>query len=125
MTVFILLLVIPALAVADCQCVQPNEGQSGFSAATCTEPAYYYFECLDCGGQWKVKGADALGHDWSQCGYTVPTCVKEGANHYQCTRCLAEKSETIPATGHQWEYTFDENGRVESILLRAENVPEE
>ena len=103
-TVFVILLVIPVLAVADCQCVQPNEGQTGFSAATCTEPAYYYLECLDCGGQWKEKARDKLGHDYQYAMTNPAFCETDGKEWYECTRCGDTEYQTIPATGHQWEY---------------------
>lgn len=104
-TVFILLLMIPALALAGCQCVQPAEYQIGFDDATCTEPAYFVLKCADCGGTWKEKARDKLGHDYQYVMTNPAFCETDGKEWYECTRCGDTEYQTIPATGHQWEYT--------------------
>ena len=98
------LLMIPVTAMAGCQCVQPTYGgQTGFEEATCTSPGYFVLECDVCGGEYREKAKDALGHDYQQVGVLTPTCGTEGAYYLQCTRCGDEETVKRPATGnHDW-----------------------
>ena len=73
---------------------------------TCTETGtktYVYVK----DGQ-KITAAtvtlEALGHDWDEGTVTTPaTCTENGVKTFTCTRCDAEKTETIQATGHSAE----------------------
>ncbi len=75
-------------------------------APTCTETAYYKYECDDCGYKWEVKYAEgdeipaedaALGHEYTDMMpdaahlYKEGTCKAEGPAQniywYDCSRC--------------------------------------
>ena len=72
-------------------------------AATCTETGLTEGKhCSRCNevlvAQEEVK---ALGHDWSEWAVTTPaTCTKAGVETRTCSRCEAEETKEIVATGH-------------------------
>lgn len=42
-------------------------------------------------------------HNWDEGTITLsPTCTENGIKEFTCTVCGATRTETIPATGHQW-----------------------
>lgn len=92
------------------------------TAANCVDPEYDYFECTECGEEWKVANGNkllkdqisndsAIGHkDWIVVKYIVKeTCTENGKGVYGCPYCGVtakyedgkEKVETVPAA-HTW-----------------------
>ena len=68
-------------------------------AATCTEAEVVAYKC-ECGAIRTEKGAAALGHAWGTVTVdTEPGCATDGKGTRKCTRCQAEDTVTIPATG--------------------------
>ena len=68
-------------------------------AATCTEAEVVAYKC-ECGANRTEKGAAALGHAWGTVTVdTEPGCATDGKGTRKCTRCQAEDTVTIPATG--------------------------
>ena len=68
-------------------------------AATCTEAEVVAYKC-ECGETRTEKGAAALGHVWGTVTVvTEPDCATDGKGTRECTRCHAEDTVTIPATG--------------------------
>lgn len=98
-----MLAALPVCALAGCQCVQPNEYQIGFDEATCTEPGYFVLKCADCGGTWREKAKDKLGHDYQYVMTNPAFCESNGKEWYECTRCGDTQYQTIPKLGHNWE----------------------
>lgn len=71
--------------------------------ATCTEEGYSGdIYCTDCGELIK-KGSkiEKAAHNW-KITEEKATCEKNGAKTYVCKDCGETKTETIPATGHQF-----------------------
>ena len=65
----------------------------------------------------------ALGHDWDESVVTKePTCTEDGTKLYTCQRCGETNTETIPATGHSYEESWNSDGenhwRVCQVLRR-------
>ena len=53
----------------------------------------------------------ALGHDWDESVVTKePTCTEDGTKLYTCQRCGETNTETIPATGHSYEESWNSDG---------------
>lgn len=81
-------------------------------AATCTEPAYLRFNCLNCADESAVKvvpAGDCLGHIWADETQQLPAdCVTPGREVKICTTCGAESviayDRAAPALGHQLAY---------------------
>ena len=68
-------------------------------APTCTEAEVVAYKC-ECGATRTEKGAAALGHAWGTVTVdTEPGCATDGKGTRKCTRCQAEDTVTIPATG--------------------------
>lgn len=62
--------------------------------------------CTKCGM------TKSVAHDWSGEGQVVkkPTCTEAGQTKYTCTYCGAEKTVSVPATGHQDMGTWKSDG---------------
>ena len=76
------------------------------AAATCTEPAVYYYTCANCGAvaaddAYTFTSGSANGHTWQWEPDQQPTCGESGIMHQQCTACGATRYENtrIDATG--------------------------
>ncbi len=93
--------------------------------ATCTEPGVKTFTCTEC-NETKTESIPATGHNFvdgvcSSCGekesepepehqhtwddgkVTTPvTCTEPGIKTFTCTECSETKTESIPATGHNF-----------------------
>ena len=94
------------------------------NAATCTEPASYYYSC-ECGeimddGETFTHG-EPLGHDMIEMdgGTTPPTCTEDGSFKVVCSRCGITETTTITATGH----TFFEGSCVNCGTADPDYVP--
>ena len=68
--------------------------------ATCISSGFALRTCTVCRSTWLEHGQNALGHNWD--GGTVrqaATADMEGEKIYTCTRCQAQRTERLPATG--------------------------
>ena len=73
--------------------------------ATCTEPGYLVFKCVDC-GTLRTETFAALGHDFSKelvdDEYLIPSESGETVSYYKsCSRC-GEKGSTTFNHNHVW-----------------------
>ena len=83
------------------RCVEAHEHSytAVVTPPTCTEKGYTTHTC-SCGDSYVDTYTDALGHAWDSGKVTKqPTATETGVRTYTCTRCIATKTETIPATG--------------------------
>lgn len=66
-----------------------------YGSATCTSAKI----CKTCG----ATSGSALGHNWNGGAVTTAaTCTTKGVKTYTCNTCGGKKTESIPATGHNW-----------------------
>ena len=71
---------------------------------TCTEKGYTTYTCSKCGESCRNDYTNALGHSWDKSEVTKePTCTENGERIYTCGTCGHQKTETIKATGHNYE----------------------
>ena len=69
-------------------------------AATCTKAEVVAYKCTGCSEKRTETGAAALDHAWGTVTVdTEPGCATDGKGTRKCTRCQAEDTVTIPATG--------------------------
>ena len=86
--------------------------------ATCTEAGNNaYYHCSRCDKYFKdIEGEEettveaevisATGHNWNDGEITTAaTCTTDGIMTYTCLNCDEMRTETIPATGHDYEET--------------------
>ena len=66
--------------------------------ATCESSGLRERRCTVCGMSVESETIPATGHDW-QTSRTEPTCVKEGYETTECSRCHASTTNTLSATG--------------------------
>ena len=67
----------------------------------------------DKDNHWNVYGCGTImnkaAHTWDAGVETTPaTCTKAGVKTFTCTKCGYQKTETINATGHKYEWKHDE-----------------
>ncbi|MBQ6381927.1 MAG: S8 family serine peptidase [Clostridia bacterium] len=75
------------------------------TAPTCTEQGYTTYRCDGCEDQYITAFTPALGHQWSEWTVTTPaTFLENGIETRTCSRCHAEETREIAATG-QLEHT--------------------
>lgn len=94
---------------------------------------YKLYECYLCDAEVKVYDVDATGDSYAFASewhtprathtkmtlkttnesYVAPTCLDNGLGRYVC-ECGYEKLDTIPATGHKYNKTYKEEGKVAS-----------
>ena len=82
-------------------------------AATCTETGLTDgSKCSVCDTILEQQTEiAALGHDWDEGVVTKePTCTEDGTKLYTCQRCGETNTETIPATGHSYEESWNSDG---------------
>ena len=74
--------------------------------ATCTEDGYSGdVYCKDCGELIKKGSAtEKANHNWQLTKEEKVTCEKDGSKTYTCADCKGTKTETIPATGHKFDF---------------------
>ncbi len=113
------------------------------TAATCENPAEYYYMCADCGekGTDTYTDGEALGHDIITSMGFEATCTQPGlTNGSHCTRCdsATVEQEEIPELGHDMvtdeavEPTCTETGltagehcsRCDDVTVAQEEIPE-
>lgn len=71
----------------------------------CTRPEITRYRCTRCKDPKDVETKPSLGgHKW-QAGDIIkePTCTTNGEQQYTCTVCHQTKTESVKATGHNWE----------------------
>ena len=77
------------------------------NSATCTQDGENRKICSICDLVEDTEIIPALGHKWGEGVIeTEPSCTTEGTKVYLCERegCNATKTETIPATEHNWQW---------------------
>lgn len=84
-------------------------------AATCTEDGLEMLVC-SCGEKKEGNVIPALGHDMQVALDTPPTCMRDGATVYKCSRCPESKTDTFTAPGHNYEQIETEPSRGKRCL---------
>ena len=71
----------------------------------CTHPEITRYRCTRCKDPKVVETKPSLGgHKWKAGDITKePTCTANGEQQYTCTVCHQTKTESVKATGHNWE----------------------
>lgn len=73
---------------------------------TCTEPGYSSRTCTYCSSNYTDVNAQPLGHNYGTWIInSAPSCLNNGSQMHQCTRCRNWEYETIPALGHEFRTT--------------------
>ncbi len=84
--------------------------------ATCLVTSIAVFDCEDCKNPILVElyGACDVDMDPAKAKPTAPTCTTEGYTERPCKVCgtLIKDAETVPATGHNYDWTFSVNPEV-------------
>lgn len=94
----------------------PSTGHNYTSVVTeptCTEQGYTTHTCTNagCGDSYKDTYTDATGHTWGAWSIDIkPTCTMAGTNRRDCSVCDAFETQTVAATGHNWNTTYSWNG---------------
>jgi|GEM_PF-1987630 len=72
--------------------------------ATCTTKSETTYTCKKCGFIYKEEGeTDESAHDFDDGTVTTEvSCTADGKIVYKCSLCGDERSETVPATGHDY-----------------------
>ncbi len=73
--------------------------------ATCTENGYEITVCTRCGAGEEPTYTLATGHDFitEEGESKAASCTESGLNVRKCSKCDQKISETVPATGHDWQ----------------------
>lgn len=76
--------------------------------STCEDEGEQIYECSKCHDTY-TEYKPAMGHNWEQAGGGAASCEYPGAHWYICTNhgCSAEKTEEIPAMGHDLVLDYD------------------
>ncbi len=77
--------------------------------ATCTEMGETVYTCEVCGFEYKEEGEYPSGHSYTTSITKSPTCTQDGQRHYHCDKCGYEYTASIPATGHDYRITDEQN----------------
>ena len=77
--------------------------------ATCTEGGFTRKTCKKCSFVTEDNNIAPLGHDKKISNAIQPTCVYEGWQVFNCSRCGIEDREKIAPLGHEYNYTSDGN----------------
>lgn len=77
--------------------------------ATCTEMGETVYTCEVCGFEYKEEGEYPSGHSYTTSITKSPTCTQDGQRHYYCDKCGYEYTASIPATGHDYSITDEQN----------------
>lgn len=81
-------------------------------APTCAEQGYKMHVCSKCGDWYKDSYTNALGHSYgSWVETTAATCMTEGLQQRECTRCHGIETKTIPVKAHTDE---NEDGKCDA-----------
>ena len=107
--IFVMILIIAiTLTLSSCGECKHDNMESVVTAPTCTEKGYTAFICKDCGYGYFGDMTEAKGHnssDWIT--VTAPTCVTDGTQHRECTKCqVVLEEEAIPSESHNYVSEF-------------------
>ena len=83
------------------------------TAPTCTEQGYTTYTCGKCGDSYVADYKDATGHSEVEIPAVEATCTTAGSTAgTKCSVCdvIIVAPETIPAKGHSYNYTYNNNG---------------
>ena len=84
--------------------------------ATCQVTSIAVFDCADCHNPILVElyGECDIDMDPAKAKVTEPTCTDEGYTERPCKVCgtMIKDAEKVPATGHNYEWTFSVNPQV-------------
>ncbi len=78
--------------------------EADYTDPTCTEGGYFTYHCANCQETYKEYVEDALGHTYESTVEEEPTCEEDGQAKYTCTVCGDWYTDTVPATGHFYDY---------------------
>lgn len=85
-----------------------NKAAHKYSAWTASGASGCYRYCTEPNCNRTLNAVTAHDYQYKATGSYPSTCVTNGNNHYECSRCGFAKNETIGLTGHNWsEYTAD------------------
>ncbi|MCM1233096.1 MAG: Ig-like domain-containing protein [Ruminococcus flavefaciens] len=89
-----------------------NDGYTVDKPATCKEEGVESIHCKGCDEvkENSERKISKLAHSWNDGEVTKePTCTEEGVKCFACENCDATKTETVAASGHDWneKYTVD------------------
>ncbi len=79
---------------------------------------YNVYYLVDGSGEPGPDVPGGCNHIWTETGRTEPACTTAGKVTSTCSKCNQTKTETIPATGHNWvvdrtvQTTYDEEGNL-------------
>ncbi len=76
---------------------------------TCTEMGETVYTCEECGFEYKEEGDYPSGHSYTATVVKSPSCTEDGQRHYRCDKCGYEYTAAIPATGHDYSITDEQN----------------
>lgn len=77
--------------------------------ATCVQPGYSTYICVDCGYSYITDTTETVEHEYSEWVITqAPTCVVEGIQTRTCVVCGHTQAERLLVPGHQYELTVIE-----------------
>lgn len=82
-------------------------------ATGCEKTVSYTNDCKFCDHTEPGKTVTIEKHVWDEENFygqpdEIPTCVKAGSAWYGCENCGEYYQDTLPAFGHEWETTWDE-----------------
>lgn len=99
-----------------------------YKEATCTEAGVITYQCKLCKDKWTEEDPNAPAKGHADCNLKAqvkagtavvevrPTCTETGIAYYQCSECGETLVYEIPALGHNWKVTYnEENGVYESV----------
>lgn len=79
-----------------------NKAAHKYSSWTASGSSGCYRYCTEPNCKRTLDPVTAHDYQYKSSGSYASTCVKNGNNHYECSRCSYGKDETIPLTGHNW-----------------------
>ncbi len=79
-----------------------NKAAHKYSSWTASGANGCYRYCTEPNCKRTLNPVTAHDYRYTSAGSYASTCVKNGNNHYECSRCGYGKNETIPLTGHNW-----------------------
>jgi len=101
--------------VCDSECLGACYDNKTVIEPTCTEEGIKKEYCIYCDETIEEYSIDALGHSYGIWSIrTKPTCITDGVKYCICTECLTEKTEVLPAIGHNYTATVTNASCTES-----------
>ena len=84
--------------------------------ATCEEEGCILHVCLECSYEYKSDVVSPTGHTFKTHVLLAATCEDDGERHYECEKCAFTKIDIIPAHGHNYEISEENN--VDGVITR-------